>query len=35
MEKSLNQPSLPHAIIALNATDMGVDGKGEARISAT
>jgi hypothetical protein len=25
MEKSLNQPALPHAIIALNATDMGVD----------
>lgn len=25
MEKSLNQPLLPHAIIALNATDLGVD----------
>ena len=25
MEKSLNQPTLPHAIIALNATDPGVD----------
>jgi hypothetical protein len=25
MEKSLNQPLLPHAIIALNATDPGVD----------
>ena len=25
MEKSLNQPTLPHAIIALNATDTGVD----------
>jgi hypothetical protein len=25
MEKSLNQPTLPHAIIALNATDLGVD----------
>ncbi|KAF2650662.1 hypothetical protein K491DRAFT_697115 [Lophiostoma macrostomum CBS 122681] len=25
MEKSLNQPTLPHAVIALNATDMGVD----------
>jgi hypothetical protein len=25
MEKSLNQPTLPHAIIALNATDIGVD----------
>ncbi|KAF2758985.1 hypothetical protein EJ05DRAFT_499409 [Pseudovirgaria hyperparasitica] len=25
MEKSLNQPTLPHAIIALNATDMEVD----------
>jgi hypothetical protein len=25
MEKSLNQPLLPHAIIALNATDIGVD----------
>lgn len=27
MEKSLNQPTLPHAVIALNATDMGVDNK--------
>jgi len=27
LEKSLNQPTLPHAIIALNATDMGVDQK--------
>jgi hypothetical protein len=27
MEKSLNQPTLPHAVIALNATDMGVDHK--------
>ena len=27
MEKSLNQPTLPHAVIALNATDMEVDGK--------
>jgi hypothetical protein len=27
MEKSLNQPTLPHAVIALNATDMGVDQK--------
>lgn len=25
MEKSLNQPTLPHAVIALNATDMEVD----------
>ena len=25
MEKSTNQPVLPHAIIALNATDVGVD----------
>jgi hypothetical protein len=25
MEKSTNQPVLPHAIIALNATDIGVD----------
>lgn len=25
MEKSLNQPALPHAIIALNATDMSID----------
>jgi hypothetical protein len=25
MEKSLNQPTLPHAIIALNATDTGVN----------
>jgi hypothetical protein len=25
MEKSLNQPALPHAIIALNATDMAID----------
>jgi hypothetical protein len=25
MEKSLNQPTLPHAIIAINATDMEVD----------
>lgn len=25
MEKSLNQPTLPHAVIALNATDMGID----------
>jgi hypothetical protein len=25
MEKSLNQPALPHAVIALNATDMEVD----------
>lgn len=25
LEKSINQPSLPHAIIALNATDPGVD----------
>lgn len=27
IEKSVNQPTLPHAIIALNATDMGVDPK--------
>ncbi|KAF1965274.1 hypothetical protein BU23DRAFT_574994 [Bimuria novae-zelandiae CBS 107.79] len=27
MEKSLNQPTLPHAVIALNATEMEVDGK--------
>lgn len=27
MEKSLNQPTLPHAVIALNHTDMGVDIK--------
>lgn len=25
MEKSLNQPTLPHAVIALNATDMEID----------
>ncbi len=25
LEKSINQPTLPHAIIALNATDMGVN----------
>lgn len=25
MEKSVNQPTLPHAIIALNSTDMSVD----------
>lgn len=25
MDKSLNQPALPHAIIALNATDMSID----------
>lgn len=25
MEKSLNQPALPHVIIALNATDMAID----------
>lgn len=25
MEKSLNQPALPHAIVALNATDMSID----------
>jgi hypothetical protein len=27
MEKSLNQPTLPHAIIALNATDTGIDNR--------
>ena len=25
LEMSLNQPALPHAIIALNATDLSVD----------
>jgi hypothetical protein len=25
LEKSLNQPTLPHAVIALNATDMAID----------
>jgi hypothetical protein len=27
MEKSLNQPTLPHAIIALNATDTAIDSR--------
>lgn len=27
MEKSLNQPTLPHAVIALNQTDMGVNSQ--------
>ena len=28
LEKSVNQPSLPHAVVCLNATDMGIDPSG-------
>jgi hypothetical protein len=35
MEKSLNQPTLPHAVIALNATDIGIDSREWDSVHAT